>query len=290
MEDRVMSDERQLAEIIRKFVVVPWEIKSSSEEIASRWREIASDVAHMCGAGTAYLESPKKGAEFNFLHPGAIAIILAYEHSGRRVIRDKVKEDNDRQLWLGISAEEKDVLLSGLGVDCGEDGHESMLVLCKSARGVPKIASHIAVAFSVSTYVKSRVVPFSELARLAFTPDREDDALFRDIVQCGLLVIMGTGSGNRAGADRIYGFVRETLDEKVMRGDSYVFVDATEEEVLSAMLSGRLIHREQVEAMYREIFPASLRMGRLLYGPSVYISPLAVQEASCRERGQAVTV
>jgi hypothetical protein len=278
-------DDKRLIEIIRKFVVVPWEIETSSGENSAKLQEIASHSAHMCGAGTAYQKCPEDNFIFNFLHPAAISVIIAFGQSNRSVIKDN-KQNSNR--WYNLSHDDRTFLLSELGFDSEE--HESMLILCKKTHGAQKMASYVAVAFSTSTYVKSLVVPFSELARLAFVLDKEDDALYRGIVGCGLLIILGTGSGNRVGTDRIYGFVRELLDERVMRGDSHVFIDSAEESVLTAMRDGSLLHREQIEAMYRDIFPANLRMRRLLYGPSVYISPLAVQEASRRERGQAVIV
>jgi hypothetical protein len=275
-----MTNMEMTNEILRRFIRLPWQ--EFEGEGAAKYREITSDVRYNCGANDAFRKAPVGAdTENELLQSIAIPVIIAAMYSDNQQFQERVG-------WNRLPEKDRELVLRCLGI---EREHDSMLVLVKETRGLMSVASYLAATYALTTYIKSYVVMFDELESLAFDLNKDDSALYNNVLSCGLLVIVGFGSGNRVGADRIYGFIRSLLDRRVAKhGGTHVIVDTAEEAVSNLLYNGAFVQRHCVEDMYRDIFPPHLRVFRILTGRGVYIYPTAKHEAERRECGKTAVV
>jgi hypothetical protein len=266
-------------EVAAKYLRFPWDVYHGNEHF--RDAEIAASVAFECGAGDFFKEVPSPDHMRDILHTCAKAVTLA-------LIRGRGETLQQRNRWNFLTDDERKFILQITGLDTAR--HKSVLLLSIDADWRFRVASYVAAMYAFTTYTKPYVIAYDRFVQAAFNSFETDSFEMADLRRAGLLILVGAGGPVR-GADKVYGFLSSLLSKRMAQGKLHMFIDAPDGNVLDTMLSGRQATRDEVRKMYRDIFPPSLRMDNMLFGPSVYLDPIdRPLTGFADERGKAVII
>lgn len=261
-------------QIVPKFIRLPW------LQYAGKDAEVASSVAYDCGGMDFFREAPGPENMPLVLHSIATPIVLAL-HRGTSESLQK------RNRWGALTGKEQALVLDTLALK--PEQHNAVLQLVVDQDWRFKIASYMAAAFALTTYTKPCVMTYDKFVQVAFSSLSGDTFETKAIRGAGLFILVGTG-GPIAGAERVYGFLSSLLSKRQAGGKLHVFMDAPDGKVLVNMMKGVRVSRDDVMGMYQSIFPQSLRIHNLLFGPNVYMDPIDKMESVRNERRQTAIV
>ena len=265
-------------DIVPKFVRLPWKVFDGREHF--RDAEVAASIAFDCGAADFFKTVPSPEELPDVLQSLAAPMVLT-------MLRGKGESLQKRNKWNSLSQSEKHCVLDFLGLSSAH--HNSLLMLTVDNDWRFRMASYIAAAYAFTTYTKPYVITYDRLVQMAFNSLSGDSFEAAEMRGSGLLILIGTG-GPIAGAERVYGFLSSLLAKRLSQGKLHMFIDAPDGPVLTAMMKGDRVYRDDVMKMYQAIFPQSLRVHSLFFGPNVYIDPIDHLEAARDERRQATVI
>lgn len=264
--------------IARKFIRFPWEVYDGKQHFKDE--EIAASVAFDCG-GTDRFKQPPSAEELpEVLQSIAIPVALS-------LFQGRGESLKKRNRWPTLTEEEKAFFLRTTCLNPSR--HKMVLMLAVDPDWRYRMQSYIAAAYAFTTYTKPYVIFFDRLVQVAFNSVNGDPFEAVEMRNAGLLMVIGTG-GPIVGAERVYGFLASLFNKRTMSGKMNMFVDVPDGAVLSNMMKETRVSRDDVVAMYQDIFPLSLRMHSYLYGPNVYIDPIDRMEKSQDERRQTIVI
>jgi hypothetical protein len=261
-------------DVLRKYVRMPW------DSYSGKGLDVLNSVAFDSGGGEFFKEPPSEELRPVILHSIAIAVTIALRHSAGEALQQRNK-------WRLLSKQEQNLVLTALNL---QPKHTSVLQLFFDSSLPARLASYIAAAYALTTYTKPYVVSFDRLAQYVFQSLAVDCYEMKAVRRAGLLIILGTGGGAMAGAEKVYSFLNELLSYRLSKGRQHVFIDSPDGDLLTAMLAGKIITREDVIKMYKSIFPPALRMHNFFFGYNVYIYPVEQLEVLTGERREATVI
>jgi hypothetical protein len=265
-------------DIVRKYIRLPWEVYDGKQHFKDA--EIAQHVAHSCDAKDFFKVRPIPEDYADILFAMAVPLTIA-------MYRGKAEALKKREKWTALPEGEKRFVLDHLNLD--PKRHLSMVSLIKDEEWQFRIASYIAAAFAFTTYLKPQVITFDELADIGTHDFNEESIKAKLIRNSHLLIIVGSGGGHR-GSERAYAYISSLLTGRWLHGQGHMIIDAPEGTLLTKMLIGEDITRQDVMKTYEDMFPAKLRMSKFLYGYNVYVDPIERLEREANERRQTVTI
>jgi hypothetical protein len=265
-------------DIVPKFIRFPWKVFSGKEHF--RDAEVAASVAFDCGGMEFFKQEPSDDELSSILHAIAPPIIMSLVHG-------KGESLQKRNKWPALSVEEQSCVLGTLNLVPAK--HSSILMLAVDNEWRFRMASYIAAAYAFTTYTKPYVLTYDKLVQLAFNSLNGDSFEMTEARRAGLLILIGTG-GPIAGAERVYGFLSSILSKRMSQGKIHIFIDSPEGSVLVNMMKKTRVQKDDVIKMYQDIFPQSLRVHNLFFGPSVYIDPIDRLESVQDERRKTIVI